>query len=83
MKEIVGASNSISAITAVIDSIAFQTNIIALNAAVEASRAGQAGRGFSVVASELRDLATRSAQAAKEIRRLIKETTVSVDSGAG
>ncbi|HIE5094391.1 TPA: methyl-accepting chemotaxis protein, partial [Stenotrophomonas maltophilia] len=78
MEKVEGSSQRIADITAVIDGIAFQTNILALNAAVEAARAGDQGRGFAVVASEVRTLAQRSAEAAKEIKQLIDRSVQDV-----
>ncbi|MDU1086334.1 MAG: methyl-accepting chemotaxis protein, partial [Leclercia adecarboxylata] len=88
MKQTIGVMQSVSRdngqivdIIAVIDRIAFQTNILALNAAVEAARAGEAGRGFAVVAAEVRNLAQHSASAAKEIASLIEKNVASVNAG--
>lgn len=78
MNQISNSAQRIGDIIAVIDGIAFQTNILALNAAVEAARAGEAGRGFAVVAAEVRVLAQRSAVAAQEIKELITASTEQV-----
>ena len=82
MHEIADSSKKIADIISVIDGIAFQTNILALNAAVEAARAGEQGRGFAVVAGEVRNLASRSADAAKEIRSLISDSQTHVNEGS-
>ena len=82
MQRITQSSQQMADIINVIDSIAFQTNILALNASVEAARAGEHGRGFAVVAEEVRNLAGRSAGAAQEIRGLIDGSNREVNAGA-
>ena len=82
MQRITQSSQQMADIINVIDSIAFQTNILALNASVEAARAGEHGRGFAVVAEEVRNLAGRSAGAAQEIRGLIDGSNREVSAGA-
>jgi methyl-accepting chemotaxis protein len=82
MKEIIAASEETSKIIKTIDEIAFQTNLLALNAAVEAARAGEAGAGFAVVAEEVRNLAMRAADAAKNTSVLIEGTVKKIKDGS-
>ncbi|WP_107314584.1 methyl-accepting chemotaxis protein [Burkholderia metallica] len=82
MESAVEQSGRIVGIVAMIEGIAFQTNILALNAAVESARAGASGRGFAVVASEVRNLAQRSTTAAKEIKALLESSVGNVKAGA-
>ncbi len=81
MDEINEQVNAINEAISVIDQIAFQTNILSLNAAVEAATAGEAGKGFAVVAQEVRNLASRSAEAAKEIKDLVENATKKANDG--
>ncbi len=81
MDEIVTQVSSINDAITIIDQIAFQTNILSLNAAVEAATAGEAGKGFAVVAQEVRNLAGRSAEAAKEIKDLVESAITKANQG--
>ena len=83
MEEIDSQVKSINDAITVIDQIAFQTNILSLNAAVEAATAGEAGKGFAVVAAEVRNLANRSAEAAKEIKNIVEVATTKANEGKG
>ncbi|QKF78555.1 methyl-accepting chemotaxis protein [Arcobacter defluvii] len=81
MDEITNQVNLINEAIMIIDQISFQTNILSLNAAVESATAGEAGRGFAVVAGEVRNLASRSAEAAKEIKQLVENATSKANEG--
>ena len=81
MDEINNQVSTINEAISVIDQIAFQTNILSLNAAVEAATAGEAGKGFAVVAQEVRNLANRSAEAAKEIKNIVENATLKANEG--
>lgn len=81
MEEINEQVNAINDAISVIDQIAFQTNILSLNAAVEAATAGEAGKGFAVVAQEVRNLASRSAEAANDIKKIVETATVKANEG--
>ncbi|PRM97140.1 methyl-accepting chemotaxis protein [Aliarcobacter cryaerophilus] len=81
MEEISSQVSEINEAISVIDNIAFQTNILSLNAAVEAATAGEAGKGFAVVAGEVRNLANRSAEAAKEIKNIVENATLKANQG--
>jgi len=81
MNEINEQTTAIAEAITVIDQIAFQTNILSLNAAVEAATAGESGKGFAVVAQEVRNLASRSAEAAREIKDLVENATIKANSG--
>jgi aerotaxis receptor len=81
MQEIIAQAENMASIVGTIDSIAFQTNILALNASVEAARAGEHGRGFAVVAQEVRKLASQSADAAQQVQQLIEKARAGIGQG--
>ena len=83
MSDIEKSSQQIGEIVAVIDGIAFQTNILALNAAVEAARAGEHGRGFAVVAAEVRALAMKSGEAARQVKTIVDTSVGKISAGSG
>lgn len=83
MNSVTESSREAVKITDIVNDIAFQTNLLAINAAVEAARAGEQGRGFAVVATEIRNLATRSAEAAKMIQNLIQENLKKIENAHG
>jgi len=83
MNEINDSTRAVHEALDMIDQIAFQTNILSLNAAVEAATAGEAGKGFAVVAGEVRNLANRSADAAKEIKNLVESSSIKANEGKG
>lgn len=81
INQVRASAASMNEITSIIDGIAFQTNLLSLNAAVEAARAGENGRGFAIVAAEVRNLSKKSSEAAKNIKSLIESTGVSINHG--
>jgi methyl-accepting chemotaxis protein len=82
MADITKSGQETGKIVKTIDEIAFQTNLLALNAAVEAARAGEAGQGFAVVAEEVRNLAMRAAEAAKNTAALLEQTGKKIEGGS-